>query len=62
MPDLRFETIPDGLPPLDIETTHDQTSLCNVFATNFLTPSPDFVQFRSRYLYVSLILLLFRTL
>ena len=36
LPDFRFETIPDGLPPLDINATQDIPSLCESIMNNFL--------------------------
>ncbi|KAF3945748.1 hypothetical protein CMV_027908 [Castanea mollissima] len=39
--DFRFETIPDGLPPSDINATQDIPSLCESIMTNFLAPFSD---------------------
>ncbi|KAG2705072.1 hypothetical protein I3760_05G035500 [Carya illinoinensis] len=36
LPDFRFETIPDGLPPSDTDVTQDIPSLCDSIAKNFL--------------------------
>jgi hypothetical protein len=37
LPDFRFETIPDGLPPSDVEAmTQDEASLFNSITKNFL--------------------------
>ena len=41
LPDFRFETIPDGLPPLDINATQDIPSLCESIMNNFLSPFSD---------------------
>ena len=41
LPDFRFETIPDGLPPLDINATQDIPSLCESVMNNFLAPFSD---------------------
>ncbi|XP_050271438.1 7-deoxyloganetin glucosyltransferase-like [Quercus robur] len=42
LPDFRFETIPDGLPPSDINATQDIPSLCESIMNNyFLAPFSD---------------------
>ncbi|ESW20396.1 hypothetical protein PHAVU_006G205500 [Phaseolus vulgaris] len=45
LPDFRFETIPDGLPPLDDDADGDVSqhipSLCDSFRKNFLQPFRD---------------------
>ncbi|PON88039.1 UDP-glucuronosyl/UDP-glucosyltransferase [Trema orientale] len=38
LPDFRFETIPDGLPPSDPDSTQDIPSLCDSTRTNFSAP------------------------
>ncbi|GLT26071.1 hypothetical protein SLA2020_011580 [Shorea laevis] len=38
LPDFRFKTIPDGLPPPDIEGTQDIPSLCDSTSKNCLAP------------------------
>ncbi|KAL2476884.1 UDP-glycosyltransferase 85A2 [Forsythia ovata] len=38
MPDFRFETIPDGLPPSDAEATQDIPSLCESISKTCLVP------------------------
>ncbi|KAE8677843.1 7-deoxyloganetin glucosyltransferase [Hibiscus syriacus] len=38
LPDFRFETIPDGLPPPDIEGTQDIPALCESTSKNCLVP------------------------
>lgn len=39
--DFRFETIPDGLPPSDINATQDIPSISESIMTNFLAPFSD---------------------
>ena len=39
--DFRFETIPDGLPPSDINATQDIPSLYESIMNNFLAPFSD---------------------
>ena len=41
LPDFRFETISDGLPPSDINTTQEIPSLCESIMNNFLSPFSD---------------------
>ncbi|KAK7848436.1 7-deoxyloganetin glucosyltransferase [Quercus suber] len=41
LPDFRFKTIPDGLPPSDINATQDIPSLCESIMNNFLAPFSD---------------------
>ena len=41
LPDFRFETIPDGLPPSDINASQDIPSLCESIMNNFLAPFSD---------------------
>ncbi|XP_030967474.1 7-deoxyloganetin glucosyltransferase-like [Quercus lobata] len=41
LPDFRFETIPDGLPPLDINATQDIPSLSESIMNNCLAPFSD---------------------
>ena len=38
LPDFRFETIPDGLPPTDVDITQDLPSLCDSTSKNCLLP------------------------
>ncbi|KAH7835725.1 hypothetical protein Vadar_029219 [Vaccinium darrowii] len=38
LPDFRFETIPDGLPPTDADATQDIPSLCQSMRRNVLAP------------------------
>ncbi|PIA50696.1 hypothetical protein AQUCO_01200129v1 [Aquilegia coerulea] len=38
LPDFRFETIPDGLPPCDINATQEIVPLCMAAKNNFLDP------------------------
>ncbi|PON33831.1 UDP-glucuronosyl/UDP-glucosyltransferase [Trema orientale] len=38
LPSFRFETIPDGLPPSDMDTTQDIPSVCASIAKNGLAP------------------------
>ncbi|XVE49532.1 hypothetical protein DITRI_Ditri01bG0090200 [Diplodiscus trichospermus] len=38
LPDLRFETIPDGLPPPGIDATQDIPALCDSTSKNWLAP------------------------
>ncbi|KAI4296377.1 hypothetical protein L6164_036340 [Bauhinia variegata] len=40
-PDFRFETIPDGLPPTDVDATQDIPSLCDSTQKNCLQPFRD---------------------
>uniref|UniRef100_A0A2N9F6J5 Glycosyltransferase n=1 Tax=Fagus sylvatica TaxID=28930 RepID=A0A2N9F6J5_FAGSY len=39
--DFQFETIPDSLPPSDLNATQDLPSLCNSIMKNFLAPFSD---------------------
>ncbi|KAL0015324.1 hypothetical protein SO802_002393 [Lithocarpus litseifolius] len=39
--DFRFETIPDGLPPSDLNATQDIAFLCDSIMKNFLAPFSD---------------------
>ncbi|XP_030954131.1 7-deoxyloganetin glucosyltransferase-like [Quercus lobata] len=41
LPDFRFETIPDGLPPSNINASQDIPSLCESIMNNFLAPFSD---------------------
>ncbi|KAB1219569.1 UDP-glycosyltransferase 85A2 [Morella rubra] len=41
LPDFRFESIPDGLPPSDINSPQDCASLCDSIMKNFLAPFSD---------------------
>ena len=41
LPGFHFETIPDGLPPSDIDATQDIPSLCVALNKNFLAPFKD---------------------
>ena len=41
LPDFRFETIPDGLPPSDKNATQDVPALCDSTAKNCLAPFRD---------------------
>ena len=38
LPDFRFETIPDGLPPPEIDATQDIPALCDSTSKNCLVP------------------------
>ena len=38
LPNFRFETIPDGLPPTDVDTTQDLPSICDSTSKNCLLP------------------------
>ena len=38
LPDFRFETIPDGLPPSDRDASQDIPALCDSTRKTFLTP------------------------
>lgn len=38
LPSFRFHTIPDGLPPTDVEATQDIPSLCDSTSKNSLAP------------------------
>ncbi|KAF3953582.1 hypothetical protein CMV_020989 [Castanea mollissima] len=38
LPDFRFKTIPDSLPPMDPDATQDLHSLCDSIMKNFLAP------------------------
>uniref|UniRef100_A0A6N2M8H7 Uncharacterized protein n=1 Tax=Salix viminalis TaxID=40686 RepID=A0A6N2M8H7_SALVM len=42
LPGFHFRTIPDGLPPSDIDATQDIPSLCDAMNKNFLAPSKIF--------------------
>jgi hypothetical protein len=44
LPDFRFITIPDGLPPSDLNATQDVTSLCDSIMKNFLAPFSDLLR------------------
>uniref|UniRef100_A0A6N2KTD7 Anthocyanidin 3-O-glucosyltransferase n=1 Tax=Salix viminalis TaxID=40686 RepID=A0A6N2KTD7_SALVM len=41
LPGFHFETIPDGLPPSDIDATQSIPSLCDAMNKNFLAPFTD---------------------
>uniref|UniRef100_A0A6N2MQF1 Uncharacterized protein n=1 Tax=Salix viminalis TaxID=40686 RepID=A0A6N2MQF1_SALVM len=41
LPDFRFESIPDGLPPSDENVTQDLPRLCEAARNNFLAPFND---------------------
>uniref|UniRef100_A0A6N2L8C1 anthocyanidin 3-O-glucosyltransferase n=1 Tax=Salix viminalis TaxID=40686 RepID=A0A6N2L8C1_SALVM len=41
LPDFRFESIPDGLPPSDENVTQDLPRLCEAATNNFLAPFND---------------------
>jgi len=41
LPGFHFRTIPDGLPPSDIDATQDIPSLCHAMNKNFLAPFKD---------------------
>ncbi|XP_073110230.1 7-deoxyloganetin glucosyltransferase-like [Elaeis guineensis] len=43
LPDFRFESIPDGLPPTDEDATQDIPSLCDSIAKNCLPPFGDLI-------------------
>ena len=43
LPDFRFETIPDGLPPSDRDATQDVPALCDSIRKNCLAPFLDLV-------------------
>ncbi|XP_048327756.1 7-deoxyloganetin glucosyltransferase [Ziziphus jujuba] len=44
LPDFRFETIPDGLPPSDNDTTQDVFALCRAVQENMLAPFRDLLK------------------
>ncbi|CAA6675268.1 unnamed protein product [Spirodela intermedia] len=44
LPDFRFETIPDGLPPSDIDGTQDIPSLCESTMNTCLVPFGNYSQ------------------
>uniref|UniRef100_A0A804K7R6 Glycosyltransferase N-terminal domain-containing protein n=2 Tax=Musa acuminata subsp. malaccensis TaxID=214687 RepID=A0A804K7R6_MUSAM len=44
LPDFRFETIPDGLPPSDEDATQDIPSLCESIQNNALPPFLDLLR------------------
>ncbi|XP_038696147.1 7-deoxyloganetin glucosyltransferase-like [Tripterygium wilfordii] len=44
LPDFRFESIPDGLPPSDDNATQDMNVLCESVKRNFLAPFLDLIQ------------------
>jgi hypothetical protein len=44
LPDFRFITIPDGLPPSDLNATQDVASLCDSIMKNFLAPFSDLLR------------------
>ncbi|KAB5519209.1 hypothetical protein DKX38_023528 [Salix brachista] len=41
LPGFHFRTIPDGLPPSDLDATQDIPSLCDAMNKNFLAPFKD---------------------
>nr|POE97196.1 7-deoxyloganetin glucosyltransferase [Quercus suber] len=43
LPDFRFETIPDGLPPSDRDATQDLPALCDSARKNCLAPFKELV-------------------
>jgi hypothetical protein len=43
LPDFRFETIPDGLPPSDRDATQDVPALCDSTRKNCLAPFKELV-------------------
>ncbi|EHA8587353.1 7-deoxyloganetin glucosyltransferase [Cocos nucifera] len=43
LPDFRFESIPDGLPPSDVDATQDIPSLCDSIPKNCLPPFRDLI-------------------
>ncbi|KAJ1394356.1 UDP-glycosyltransferase family, conserved site [Sesbania bispinosa] len=43
LPDFRFETIPDGLPPSEIDATQDIPPLCDATRKNCYTPFKELV-------------------
>ncbi|KAL5822162.1 hypothetical protein ACOSQ3_024044 [Xanthoceras sorbifolium] len=43
LPDFRFETIPDGLPPSDRDATQDVRALCDSTRKNCLVPLVELV-------------------
>ncbi|CAL5377702.1 unnamed protein product [Camellia sinensis] len=43
LPDFRFETIPDGLPPSDADSTQDIPSLCDSTSKNCLVPFSNLI-------------------
>lgn len=43
LPDFRFETIPDGLPPSDVDATQDIPALCESVRKTCLAPFQDLV-------------------
>lgn len=44
LPDFRFETIPDGLPPSDRDATQDIPALCDSIRKNCLGPFVEIVK------------------
>ncbi|KAG6417421.1 hypothetical protein SASPL_119579 [Salvia splendens] len=44
LPDFRFATIPDGMPPSDADSTQDFPSLCLSTSTTCLEPLCDLIQ------------------
>ncbi|CAI9104057.1 OLC1v1002665C1 [Oldenlandia corymbosa var. corymbosa] len=38
LPDFKFETIPDGLPPSDADSTQDIIAVCDAISKNFIGP------------------------
>lgn len=43
LPDFRFQTIPDGLPPISADSTHHLPTLCDSTAKNCLAPFCDLI-------------------
>nr|GMD88823.1 7-deoxyloganetin glucosyltransferase-like [Ipomoea batatas] len=43
LPSFRFETIPDGLPPSEVDATQDIASLCEAVTQNCLGPFKDLI-------------------
>ncbi|THG16984.1 hypothetical protein TEA_004853 [Camellia sinensis var. sinensis] len=43
LPDFRFKTIPDGLPPWDADSTQDIPSLCDSTSKNCLVPFSNLI-------------------
>ncbi|XP_015901892.3 7-deoxyloganetin glucosyltransferase [Ziziphus jujuba] len=44
LPDFRFETIPDGLPPSDADATQDVVAICKALKENMLAPFHDLLK------------------
>ncbi|KAJ7946735.1 Glycosyltransferase [Quillaja saponaria] len=49
LPDFQFETIPDGLPPTDVDDTPEPQSLCDSTSKNCLVPFLNLVAKLNQY-------------